>query len=909
MQWRALALAALISALALWLWHVLDPASAPLTAAPSPVARNALSSLPPAAQGPVSGALGADSAAYRLSAAAGGFRASSPAEGLSERFNSAGVSLRMGALAVGLSLRAAGYGSSLRDLGHVTPNATANRVSYARGGVNEWYVNGPLGLEQGFTITRSPAREPTLPLTLAIALSGNANPSLSAAGQSVRLSRPGSRSLRYGGLSASDASGRALPSRLELHGRTLLLYVDTRGARYPLRVDPLIQQEPELKLTGGEEANSALFGYSVALSADGNTALIGGPRDSSHYGAAWVFVREGSTWVQQGPKLIGSQEAGEAQGEHCGEEAGEESDECSFGRSVALSADGNTALIGDSRAGIYVPPSSGEGEPRWVANEGAAWVFTRAGSTWTQQGPKLTGGEETAEGRFAKSVALSGDGDTAAIGGSSDTGGRGAVWIFTRSSSGWPQQGPKLTGAAESGEGHFGRSVALSGDGNTALIGGPGDSGYTGAAWAFTRLGTIWNQEGPKLTGGEEIGEGHFGYSVALSSDASTAVIGGRRDNGGAGAAWIFTQSAPNWIRQGAKLTGGEASDEEFGYSVALSSDGSTALIGAPENSGARGAAWLLERSGTSWNAPGVELEAGVEEIGRASFGSSVALSGDAQTAFVGGPTDHGKVGAAWVFGPDPSVTGVSPSSGPEGGGTTVTITGANLGAATAVSFGQSATASFTVSSAGSITAVTPPGTGRVDVTVSTPQGTSATSSDDRYTYTKAKGKKGSGGESPASGGESPGSGTGGSIELGAGPAAGTGAVLAFGTSAPGACRVTLLSHAITVSTHSRAALKLLWKGGGTCSGRLTLLVKTKAAHKKLKTRAIAAGSFSLTGGRARIITLKLNSTGRSLLRAAHGRLSARLTILRLSPAPRATQTATVRLTLQRTHDSRAHGK
>jgi hypothetical protein len=115
--------------------------------------------------------------------------------------------------------------------------------------------------------------------------------------------------------------------------------------------------------------------------------------------------------------------------------------------------------------------------------------------------------------------------------------------VFTSSSVGaWSQQGEKLTGSGESGAGELGRSVALSADGNTALIGGPADNVNTGAAWIFTRSqAAAWSQQGGKLAGGEgEEGEGRFGSSVALSADGNTALIGGPADNVNTGAAWAF---------------------------------------------------------------------------------------------------------------------------------------------------------------------------------------------------------------------------------------------------------------------------------------------------------------------------------------------------------------------------------
>src|SRR5215208_4648756 len=92
------------------------------------------------------------------------------------------------------------------------------------------------------------------------------------------------------------------------------------------------------------------------------------------------------------------------------------------------------------------------------------------------------------------------------------------------------QQGQKLTGGGAAGAGRFGTSVALSADGDTALVGGPDDDGLRGAVWTFTRSGTTWSQQGGKLTGGGETGNGRFGTSVALSPDGKTALVGGHED-------------------------------------------------------------------------------------------------------------------------------------------------------------------------------------------------------------------------------------------------------------------------------------------------------------------------------------------------------------------------------------------
>jgi hypothetical protein len=612
-------------------------------------ARRSLTSLPPAAQGPVSAALGQDEPAYRVT----GLQAFNPAQHLRAGFSSGGVTVASGKARLGMTLSAYGYASALEPVGSEEPRAGANRVSYAHGALTEWYANGPLGIEQGFDVAARPTAAAG-PLTLSLALSGNLAARLRDG--SVLLTGRGA-ALRYGGLFATDARGRTLRSWLQLAEGHVLIRVADRGATYPLRIDPLIQQGE--KLTGAGEVASGRFGYSVALSADGNTALIGARYDTPNQneaGGAWVFTRSGSTWTQQGGKLNGTGHAGETLFDHIGE--GE------FGASVALSADGDTALIGAPRDNYY---------------DGAVWVFTRSGSTWTQQGEKLTGTGESGKGEFGASVTLSADGDTALIGAPRDNNHHGAVWAFTRSGSSWTQQGEKLVGdcassctnqgTGESGEGKFGASVALSADGGIALVGGPGDTGGTGAAWVFTRSGSSWTQQGEKLVGDctsscnnegtGESGEGMFGTMVALSAEGNTAMIGAPADNGGAGAAWVFTRSGSSWTQQGEKLVGdctssctnegtGESGEGKFATSVALSEDGDTALIGGPADNGGEGASWVFTRSGAVWSQQGQKLTGG--EGSTSEFGYSVVLSGDGDTAMIGGPEDDTATGALWAF-------------------------------------------------------------------------------------------------------------------------------------------------------------------------------------------------------------------------------------------------------------------
>jgi len=381
-----------------------------------------------------------------------------------------------------------------------------------------------------------------------------------------------------------------------------------------------IQQGSALVGTGAMEV--AGQADSVAISADGNTAIVGGPTDNGNLGAAWVFTRSDEVWTQQGEKLVGTGAVGSY---------------INQGEAVALSADGNTAIVGG--------PDDGE--------LGAAWVFTRSGGVWTQQGQKLVGTSSGPVERQGVSVAISADGNTAIVGGPYDNGGVGAAWVFTRSGGVWTQQGERLVGTGAIGMSvNLGSSisVALSADGNTAVVGRYQDNASIGAAWVFTRSAGVWTQQGEKLVGSGAVGDALQGFSVALSADGNTAIVGGFGDNGGVGAAWVFTRSGGVWTQQREKLVGARAAGNAHqGVSVALSANGDIAIVGGPEDNGGIGATWVFTRSGGVWTQQGEKL-VGAIATGSGHQGASVALSGTGDTAIVGGPGDNGYVGAAWVF-------------------------------------------------------------------------------------------------------------------------------------------------------------------------------------------------------------------------------------------------------------------
>jgi hypothetical protein len=607
-----------------------------------------LESLPIAQQAMISATVGRESAAFDAKHVGDGWRLQGG--GVDADFDTAHTTIRTGSGLLSMVLTGVGRRAPAPLSSHETLTAQGNRVTLERAAISESYSAGPLGIEQVFRVARRPAGS-TPALTLAIGLGGSLRARQGHAGISF-VARTGATALRYGGLRALDAAGHALPSRVRIGRGRLLIEVSDRGARYPITIDPLLQQGP--KLTADDVRGEAALGDSAALSSDGDTALVGGLLDHSDVGAAWVFTRSGSTWTQQGAKLIPSDPTGAAD----------------FGTSVALSADGNTALIGGDL-------DNGE--------DGAAWVFTRAGSSWTQQASKLVGDctgtcggprgtGETAAGEFGSSVALSNDGNTALIGAQGDGNAAGGAWVFTRSASSWSEQA-LLTGAGANGPANFGQSVSLSGDGDTALIGGPTDASKVGAAWVFLRTGTSWAPQGGKLIPNDNTGEASFGDAVSISRDGDTALIGGDQNASDAGAAWVFVRTGSAWSQQGPDLTGaGELGPTgELGTSVALSADGNTAAVGAELDNNGVGAGWLFTRTGATWTQQGSKL-LGAAESGNGFFGAGVALSSDGQTLLVGGGGDAADEGAAWVFAPAaPTCNDVTVTT-PAGGGPTSVV-------------------------------------------------------------------------------------------------------------------------------------------------------------------------------------------------------------------------------------------
>jgi trimeric autotransporter adhesin len=613
--------------------------------------RRGLASLPAAAQGPISAALGRKERVYRVV----GLHARNPVQRLRVGFSRAGVAIDSGGARFGIALSAYGYSSALRPLAFVAPVASANRVSYARGAVSEWYANGPLGVEQGFDVAARP-HGGTGPLTFSLALSGNLAGKLDHG--SLLLARKGV-ALRYGGLVAADARGRALRSWLELIGGRVLIRVDDRGAVYPLHVDPFVQQA---ELTAGDGAASDLLGASVAVS--GDTVVAGSYNHNSGKGAVYVFVMPAAGWANatQTAELTATDGA---PGDN-------------LGASVAVS--GNTIVAGAPHHMVGAN-----------ANQGAGYVFVMPASGWagsvSTQTADLTATDGASGDLLGRSVAISGDTVIAgAPNRASFSAGTGGAYVFVRPAPGWagtvPQTGVLIAADGATGD-RLGVSVAVSGD--TVITGAPshqvGSNARQGAVYVFVMPASGWaggHLQTAELTAIDGASGDLLGSFVAVSGD--TVVAGAANHtvglNAQQGAAYVFVMPASGWagsLTATAELTASDGAAADLlagpvaisGNTVIASASGHT--VGANAN---QGAAYVFVMPASGWAGSltqTAELTAsdGVTNDGQSGF--SVAVSGS--TVILGVPghrvvgTNPGP-GAAYVFLVPPSIVLASPTNG-----------------------------------------------------------------------------------------------------------------------------------------------------------------------------------------------------------------------------------------------------
>lgn len=380
----------------------------------------------------------------------------------------------------------------------------------------------------------------------------------------------------------------------------------------------------ETKLTASSGAADDRFGSSVAVS--GDTMVVGAPRCYHAYtcstiGKAYIFTKSGgSSWTEQAELTASDGDSGGL-----------------FGGSVSLS--GDTLAVG----------SVGNGDDG--SQSGSVYVFTGSGSSWTQQA-RLTASDGARGDYFGISVFLSPSSDILAVGAPKDNEGgtdSGSAYIFTRSGSTWTQQA-KLTASDGGDENDFGQSVSLSPSGDILAIGAPKDDdngARSGSAYIFTGSGSSWIQQ-TKLTAADGATFDEFGYHVSIWGDVLAV---GAPKGAGSGSVYIFTGSGSSWIEQ-ANLTASDGADgDHFGLAVFLSrSDdiGDILAIGDPKHND-KGSVYIFTTSNSTWTQQ-AKLTAS-DGAALDNFGHSVSISGSNITVGAYSDDDNGEEsGSAYVF-------------------------------------------------------------------------------------------------------------------------------------------------------------------------------------------------------------------------------------------------------------------
>jgi len=493
-------------------------------------------------------------------------------------------------------------------------------------------------------------------------------------------------------------------------------------AAVPLVVRPAfgaIAQQAYLKASNthgfsffGAESTVAISGDTVVVGALGewsNATGVNGnqnDRSASSAGAAYVFVRNGTNWVQQAYLKASNAEAPDL-----------------FGTSVAIS--GNTVVVAARGESSSASGVNGDQTDNSADRAGAVYVFVRQGTSWTQQA-YLKASNAGARDSFGWSVAISGDvlivgapfeqsSATGINGDQTDDSANeaGAAYIFVRDGTNWTQQAYLKASNAEgappgdpgSGD-HFGWSVAVSGA--TAVVGAPlersnatgvnGDQSDnsnpdSGAAYVFVQSGSNWSQQAYlKASNANDGSYGEFGWSVGVSGntvvvgafgeDSSATGVNGNQNNNSApssGAAYVFVREGDDWSQQAYLKASNTGVGDNFGYSIGIS--GEMLIVGAPNESSAAtgvngnqnnnsaygsGAGYVFVREGGYWLQQAYLKASNTGEWDR--FGEAVAISGG--TVVVGAPQEDSRARG---------VNGNQNDNGAEGAGAAYVFTGVGL--------------------------------------------------------------------------------------------------------------------------------------------------------------------------------------------------------------------------------------
>jgi len=669
----AVALAALAGALALPALRAEAPhAPAPRVAAAGAGATSTdlalLAHLPLAARLSIARTVAADLPAYALRATPAGAAGASPAQRLTESFSRSGVTVRAGAHQLRLTLGSLAGGGTRVALPAAAPVARANRVSYARGPVTELYDNTALGLEQSFRIAAAPAPGART-LTLGLALGGTLS-ARAAGGDGLALrDARGATVLRYRGLVAHDARGRALPARMTRTRAGVALHVATASdTRYPVTVDPVVQQA---RLTASDGVVGQHVGETVAIS--GDTIVLGNQNAAiagNLQGAVYVFTKPAGGWSNgtQVSKLYASDPApgGNSTSNVYGD---------TLGATVAIS--GDTIVAGAPRATVGTGGSA-------QGYAGKVYVFVKPSGGWAPssfQTAELAASDATTYDYFGSAVAI--DGDTVVSGSpSAGSSNFGAAYVYTKPAGGWVSatQNARLSTTDGATDRLLGAAVAVSGA--WIAVGAPASpTSDPGSVYVYKKPDAGWTSttQTAKLTSAAPIANETLGVSVALDG---TTLVAGAPNNRNPGTAtpsvYVFDQPAGGWVGAAtstARLTQPDNSNaDHFGGAVAISGAtiAAASAYTAGPSSGTAGATYVFARGGATWTSSNAPIGKVNGSDGNVEQADAIGISGttlvsSAKYAKVGSTNQQG---AAYVFDTAGAGPGTGGGGGDGGGGT-----------------------------------------------------------------------------------------------------------------------------------------------------------------------------------------------------------------------------------------------
>lgn len=396
-----------------------------------------------------------------------------------------------------------------------------------------------------------------------------------------------------------------------------------------------IPQSEEAKLTASDKATNHLFGYGVAVDSTGTRVAVGAPSavngSAVATGAVYIFVRNTSnnTWSQ----------------------------EAKFWPSAGVSGDGFGNEVSMDSTGTRVVSGSPSEAVSGTSGVGAVYVFTRSGTTWTQE-QRIPCNDVTLNANFGQASSISADGTRLISGSWSLTNNSGYAYIYRRSGTTWTLD-QRINASDIATNMFFGYSFDIDETGTRVIVGAYNASNgttNTGAAYVFLRSGTTWTQE-QKLTPASGVSADEFGFCVSIDSAGTRVAVGSKgRDFGGtsnAGSVFVYTRSGSTWSAEAEFSHSDRATGDGLGTNkVQITPNGNYILVGCRLKNGREGAAYIFSRTGTSWTQSKKYTASSVSS--NSDYGMSVAIASDGSrcviSQYADDPSGIQNAGSVYVY-------------------------------------------------------------------------------------------------------------------------------------------------------------------------------------------------------------------------------------------------------------------